>query len=243
MIFAAIRKAVRIYPVDSSCESGHGTRMKALALCLFTILLGFPGAALQAQTAAPEAAELPSARWDHRSESQVWTRQVVKALGTHGKVLVDLVPRDIEDWCPAYVDADEAGRQAFWVGLLSALAKHESTYKPRAVGGGGKWYGLLQILPATARGYKCQARSREALKDGAANLSCAIRIMAFTVPRDGVVSKGMRGVAADWGPFHSQRKRTDMMEWVRAQQYCQPKPEEPEWTSSITLPVLRVIER
>ena len=88
---------------------------------------------------------------------------------------------------------------------MSALAKHESTYRPWAVGGGGRWYGLLQILPATARGYKCNARTGQSLKDGAANLSCAVRIMAHTVPRDGVIHgyrgrKG-QGVTADWGPM------------------------------------------
>ena len=111
-------------------------------------------------------------------------------------------------------------RAAFWVGLMSALAKHESTYRQTAVGGGGRWYGLLQILPATARGYKCNDPSREGLKVGTRNLSCAVRIMATTVPRDQVVSAGMRGVAADWGPFHSSRKREDMRKWVRSQEYC-----------------------
>jgi hypothetical protein len=106
------------------------------------------------------------------------------------------------------------------VGFLSALVKHESTYREHAVGGGGKWYGLTQILPSTARLYGCRARSGAALKHGPDNLSCAIRIMSRTVPRDGVVSKGMRGVAADWGPLHSRKKRTDMIAWTRQQSYC-----------------------
>ena len=53
------------------------------------------------------------------------------------------------------------------------------------------------------------------------NLRCGIRIMAVTVPRDGVVAEGMRGVAADWGPFHSTRKREEMRSWVSRQDYCQ----------------------
>jgi hypothetical protein len=131
-----------------------------------------------------------------------------------------VTPGDIEAWCPAYPEASQTQRRAFWAGLISTLAKHESTWNPRAVGGGGLWFGLVQIAPATARGYGCEARSGEALKDGTKNLSCAIRIMARTVPRDGVVSAGMRGVAADWGPFHSARKREDMRSWVREQPYC-----------------------
>lgn len=163
---------------------------------------------------------LPQTRWQGRRGSDMWTRAALGALKTHGKPLVNTVPRDIANWCPAYPMASAADRRAFWVGLMSTLAKHESTYRPDAVGGGGKWYGLLQILPATARGYGCQARSGGALKNGALNLACATRIMAVTVPRDGVVSAGMRGVAADWGPFHSRAKREDMKRWMRKQPYC-----------------------
>jgi len=133
-----------------------------------------------------------------------------------------MVPQDIGDWCPAYPQADAAQRKAFWVGFLSTLAKHESTMRETAVGGGGRWHGLLQILPATARGYGCRARDGATLRHGPSNLSCAVRIMAVTVPRDGVVSRGMRGVAADWGPLHSRKKRTDMMSWMRRQSYCKP---------------------
>jgi hypothetical protein len=46
--------------------------------------------------------------------------------------------------------------------------------------------------------------------------------MTRTVGRDRVVSAGMRGVAADWGPFHSRKKRMDMMQWTRKQSYCKP---------------------
>lgn len=166
---------------------------------------------------------LPEARWDVRRDGPAWTRAAMSAIASHGTVLETIVPADIDRWCPAYRSAGNAQRRAFWVGMMSALAKHESTYRPDAVGGGGLWYGLLQIYPPTARGYGCRARTGEALKNPADNLSCAVRIMAVTVPRDGVVSAGMRGVAADWGPFHSSRKHADMRQWVRQQEYCQPQ--------------------
>ena len=168
----------------------------------------------------PEPKALPDLRWDHVDGSARWTRAALKALDRHGAALLDTVPSDIGEWCPAYPEADRWARKAFWAGLLSTLSKHESTYRPAAVGGGGLWYGLVQILPATARGYRCDAKTGEALKDGALNMSCAIRILNVTVPRDGVVADGMRGVAADWGPFHSSRKREDMRRWLSAQPYC-----------------------
>jgi hypothetical protein len=46
--------------------------------------------------------------------------------------------------------------------------------------------------------------------------------MARTVPRDGVIAAGGRGVAADWGPLKSSAKRADMQAWLRAQSYCKP---------------------
>lgn len=164
--------------------------------------------------------ELPDLRWDHIRGSSRWTEAAMRALESHGDRLVDTVPRDIAQWCPAYPEAGEWERKAFWAGLLSTLSKHESTYRPAAVGGGGLWYGLVQILPATARGYGCEAKSGDALKDGAANMSCAVRILNRTVPRDGVVARGMRGVAADWGPFHSTKKREDMRRWLIRQPFC-----------------------
>lgn len=182
-------------------------------------------ALLNPATGRPPArsGQIPRTRWQHKRGHAVWTRAALSALKGHGQPLVAETPEDIDYWCPAYRDAPAAQRRAFWVGFLSALAKHESTYKAHAVGGGGKWYGLLQILPATARGYGCNVGTGGGLQNGAANLSCAVRIMAVTVPRDGLIyGRGGRGVAADWGPMRNARKRVDMANWLKRQNYCKP---------------------
>jgi hypothetical protein len=88
------------------------------------------------------------------------------------------------------------------------------------VGGGGQWFGLVQIAPATARAYGCEADSGAELTDGSANLECAVEIASETVTRDGVVAAGGGGFAADWGPFASAQKRAQMAEWVSSQEYC-----------------------
>ena len=163
----------------------------------------------------------PAVGWDVARDSELWTTTALAALETHGAALPAMVPADIDAYCPGYAEATEAERRAFWVALLSALSKHESTWRQDVSGGEGRWHGLLQISPGTARGYGCDAKSSAALKDGSANLSCGIRIMAETVPRDGVISQGMRGVAADWGPFHQSRKREDIQARTRAQPFCQ----------------------
>jgi hypothetical protein len=196
--------------------------MKFSSLRAVALLAMILPAACNSMEARNGVSEVPVARWDFRPEGRQWTEASVEALASYGRPLVNIVPRDIDTWCPGYETASEGERKAFWVGLLSSLAKHESTWRPEAAGGGGQWFGLLQISPATARHYGCEARTGEALKDGAANLACAIRIMSVTVPRDGVVAANGGGIAADWGPFHQAAKREEMRAWVSKQPYCAP---------------------
>ncbi|MFV0244784.1 MAG: transglycosylase SLT domain-containing protein [Qingshengfaniella sp.] len=198
-------------------------RLIAVLVMAIAISACAPSEALNRDSAIPSARKpVPALRWASRPEGDAWTRAALTAIDTHGQALLDVEPRDIATYCPAYPEASTADRRAFWAGLISSLAKHESTWRPEAVGGDGRWFGLVQIAPATARGYGCGAKSGEALKNGSANVRCAVRIMAHTVPRDGVISAGGRGVAADWGPFHSTRKRTDIAAWTKTQPFCQP---------------------
>jgi hypothetical protein len=172
------------------------------------------------------SAYLPNTRWDHKDGSDLWTRAAMTAIAGHGDGLESLVPRDVDQWCPAYTENGPEKRRAFWVGMMSALAKHESTYNPGAVGGGDLWFGLLQIYPDTARRYGCFARTGEALKDPEDNLSCAARIMNVTVARDNAIAvrdSRWRGIAADWGPMSNQGKRAEMVAWTNRQSYCQPQ--------------------
>ncbi len=162
--------------------------------------------------------DVPAMRWDFRPDAASWTEGTLDALETHGAVLPAMVPGDYAEWCPGYPTQTEENRAAFWSGLFSALAKHESTWRPDAVGGGGLWYGLVQILPSTARLYGCDAQTGSELKDPVANLRCGVRIAAAQVSRRGTVSRGM----LDWGPFHSASKRAEMAAWTRAQPYCRP---------------------
>ncbi len=169
---------------------------------------------------------LPQARWDSKNGTEIWTRAAMVAVGDQGAGLSDVIPRDIATWCPAYAQNSQTMREAFWVGMMSSLSKYESTYNPKAVGGGDRWFGLLQIYPDTARRYGCRATTGEALKNPVDNLSCAARIMAATVTRDRAVALHdgrWRGVAADWGPMTNARKIAEMASWTSKQDYCQPQ--------------------
>ena len=164
---------------------------------------------------------LPAMRWDHRPEAAEWTTRSLVALAKHDTVLAAKVPADIERWCPGYPTASLPERRAFWAGLLSAIAKYESSWNPRASGGGGRYIGLMQISPKSAANYNCSARSVAALKDGSANLECAVEFVAQNVARDGVVAgKGNRGVGRDWMPLRKSSKRAAIADWTSQQAYC-----------------------
>jgi hypothetical protein len=164
---------------------------------------------------------MPEMRWDTRPEADLWTSQAMVAVARHDGELAGRVPGDIALFCPEYARATLNDRRAFWVGLMSATAKHESSFNPRASGGGGRYIGLMQIAPATARIAGCDARSSAALKDGGENLECAVRIMAPHVAADGMVAgSGNRGIARDWGPFSSASKRREIAAWTSQQDYC-----------------------
>ena len=202
---------VRLLTLLDTCRSFG--RLSALGLMFPLIACATPE--------PPPPDVLPVMQWDHRPEGEQWTEATLAALQTEGVALLSEVPGDIGTWCPGYLEADHEERAAFWAGLLSALARFESTWNPAAVGGGGRWFGLVQISPSTARLYDCAADSGSELTNGSANLQCAVRIAAETVTRDGVVAANRGGLAADWGPPASAEKRQAMAAWVSSQSYCQ----------------------
>ena len=167
------------------------------------------------------AATLPVMRWDVRPEAANWTRAAYAAVAAHDAQLAMTVPKDIALFCPDYPKASLSDRRAFWVGLMSSTAKLESGFNPAAIGGGGRYIGLLQISPQTARQYQCSATTSKMLKNGSANLECAVAVFAPHVAADGMVAgNGNRGIARDWAPFHSASSRREIAAWTHAQDYC-----------------------
>lgn len=203
------------------------TRILPVAPMLAAVVLAFTAgctlSAPQDQTKASPVIEVTT-RWDHRPEAQIWTAAKYAAMDREGRALVTTVPRDIDTFCPGYEAADTEGRKAFWTALFSGLAGYESTWRPDAAGAGGRYRGLLQIWPTSARNYGCDVSHPNGLYDGPTNLRCASRIAAQAVERDQVVvgSAGRwGGVARDWPPMRDARKRADIAEFTRALPVCQ----------------------
>ena len=102
------------------------------------------------------------------------------------------------------------------------VGKYESSWNPKAAGGGGKYIGIMQISPRSAAHHGCAADSASELKDGAANLECAVQMVSKSVATDGVaVGSGRQGIGRDWMPFRNGEKRAAMRAWISAQPYCQ----------------------
>lgn len=192
---------------------------KRVTMGMFAV--GSLAACVQATTPEPMAFVAPPMQWDYHPDGAEWTQSTLLAVSTKDPVLSERVPADIETWCPGYAKASVEERRAFWAGLLSAVAKYESTWNERASGGGGRWIGLMQISPRSAQNYGCEATSAGALKDGEANLECAVEIMSTQVAKDGLVAgDGNRGIGRDWAPLRSNEKRSAMSAWTSAQPYC-----------------------
>jgi hypothetical protein len=188
---------------------------------LLAVSLSLVAAPVVAKDKKPAA--LPAMRWDHAPKASEWTAEALQQVAEHDTELTGTVPQDIAVYCPGYASATRDERRAFWVGLLSATAKYESGFNAAAVGGKGRYVGLMQISLPTARLYGCDANSASELKDGSANLSCAVDIVAPHVAADGMVAgKGNRGIARDWGPWSSARTRAAIADWTSQQAYCQP---------------------
>lgn len=202
-------------------------------LGLRLLLLGLALAACTPSTAPPPKPVETSAltlRWNAKPDAPQWTAAALAASRTHG--LDQIVPEDIDAWCPGYRQARAEGRQAFWAGLMSALAKFESSYDPTVsytenfVDSTGQLVvsrGLLQLSRESAKGYGCAVVTGEELHDPSVNLDCAARILKRLVGRDGRIASTdtpWLGAAKYWSPFRAASKRQDMADWTRTQPFC-----------------------
>ncbi len=166
----------------------------------------------------PCFASLDYAAWSGSNRDGSWTRATESAVAQSG--LVQLVPKDVQYFCPAYPKLGKTERQKFWVGLLSAMAKPESNFKPQ------RYYrekfrdsqgqrvvsrGLLQISieSANQKRYGCDIPYAARLHDPAVNLRCGVKILSKWVSTDGIIAKhnkprSHKGASRYWSTLRPQ---------------------------------------
>jgi len=192
-----------------------GKKMNCKSLILLTSLL-----------ISPCYASLDYAAWSDYNADGSWTRATETAVSQSG--LAKTVPADIREFCPRYQQLSTKERRKFWVGLLSAMAKPESGFKPeisyqeRFTDGKGKRVisrGLLQISieSANQKRYDCDIPHAGLLHDPIVNLSCGVKILAKWVKEDGVIaSKVKAGTHKGGGRYWSTlRQQTGHLDTIR----------------------------
>lgn len=159
------------------------------------------------------------ASWRKVNKDCSWTTSAEEAAKKSS--LSQLTPTDIASFCPNYEKLDTANRNKFWAGLLSAMARPESNYKPEATytenftDGSGKKVisrGLLQISieSANQKRYSCGIAKSEDLHVPKINLECGIKILEAWVKNDNVIaaySKPSRGGGRYWSVLRASNKR------------------------------------
>jgi hypothetical protein len=144
------------------------------------------------------------ADWDGHPGGQDWSSYVLTGLA--GSRLPGFVPVDVGEFWPGYEAANAAGRQQFWLMLISAIAKEESNFDPNCEYDeppplNQKSLGLMQLSLTDTR-YGCDFPDEASVKDPRRNLSCAVRIMDRLIVRDqrigGDGAHRKSGAAAYW---------------------------------------------
>jgi len=151
------------------------------------------------------------ADWDGHPNGREWSSHVEMALGI--SQLPGFVPADVQQFWSGYEAADPAGRQEFWLMLISAIAKEESNFDPNCEYDeppplNQKSLGLMQ-LSYTDRSYGCDFPDEQSVKDPRRNLTCAVRIMNRLILRDqrigGDGAHRTAGAAAYWSTLRVPR--------------------------------------
>ena len=182
-------------------------------------------------------ASLDYAAWAQKNQDGSWTRAAESAVAN--SPLIRLNPADITQFCPNYPKLAKPDRRKFWVGLISAMSKPESNFKPEATyrerfrDGKGKPVvsrGLLQISieSANQKRYDCDIRSPALLHDPVINLACGVRILSKWVSTDGVIAsrntQQHQGGGRYWSTLRTQNgKVSAIAEFTRGLPFCGPR--------------------
>ncbi len=211
-------------------------------LLIATSLTGMLGCAAESDSGGEDEATSEDAvrtasavamPWDGRHpDAAAWTRFTRESVASVGEGLLGESPSDVTSFCPRYEGLDDAGKTSFWVGLVAALARHESNYKPATAfresfsDSSGRRVvsrGLLQLSDESARGYACEHDRAEDLHDARVNLDCGVRILTRWVVRDGRIagqSSGWRGGARYWSVLRKASTLGQIRATTRALAVC-----------------------
>lgn len=157
------------------------------------------------------------ASWRKVNKDCSWTSGAEKAVAASS--LASRNPTDVSDFCPHYSALSTDQKNKFWVGLLSAIARPESNYKPETTytedfnDSSGKKVisrGLLQISieSANQKLYSCGIKKSEDLQDPTINLQCGVKILDAWVRKDNVIASYIKGQPRGGGRYWSTLRQS-----------------------------------
>lgn len=207
--------------------------MRMLLLAFALLLAGCETTSVGGASSTAPIFGYPAAAWDARPDGRQWTTIANLALDQLAPQLTGVMPTDIDAFCPGYRTASPANRRAFYVALLSEIAREESNFDPAVtftetiVDAQGRRVvsrGLLQLSQESANGYGCEISQAAQLHDPATNIQCGVRILARWLERDQLVagyqSGAWRGASRYWAVFRDRNKLADMQAALNARPYC-----------------------
>ena len=164
------------------------------------------------------------AAWGSRKRGRLWTAETLRLIDS--VKLFNVVPTDIDSFCPNYRNADPPARSAFWVMLVSAMAKRESGFDTAALyvepfmNRDSEYVvgrGLLQVAMDDKAAHGCRIRDTLDLFHPGVNLACGVRILNQLVRRDLRIGsyrgeKHGRGAACYWSVL---RFSNPGQRWIR----------------------------
>lgn len=158
-----------------------------------------------------------SADWDQMPQGKAWTDVTLKALDELGGSLFTMsVPADASVYCERFSQLDRDEKKAFFVQLISAMARYESSFRPAtaykesftdAKGNRVVSRGLLQMSLESARSYGCPIKTAVELHDPEINLRCAVQALNKWIPTDGKLGSGSKGGARYWGVLRNSKAK------------------------------------
>lgn len=174
------------------------------------------------------------AAWRNVNADGSWTLAAESAV--KATKLPKLAPKDITGFCPVYDQLDTDKRTRFWAGLLSAMAKPESGFKPNtkyvepdivdANNQNVVSRGLLQLSMESAnqKAYGCGIQKAQDLHKVDVNLTCAARILSHWVEKDGIIaatSKPAVGGARYWSVLRAWRGHlAEISGFTKGMEFC-----------------------
>jgi hypothetical protein len=136
-----------------------------------------------------------TADWDGRPIAVNWTYWLHQSLiGPQGAPLLAANPSDATNFCPNFANLNPFGREQFWITFISAMARRESNFDPKArydePGLAEDSIGIMQLSLSDGRIYGCAFATERDIEDPARNLDCSVRILGRLIANAGRIGGG-----------------------------------------------------